>query len=163
MKTHGFLRKFLGKILIVFLCLMAFVQTSNSVKAAEHNNVITKFEVTTESGQTITAPIKKWEKFRVYGEFVLPNNQINENDTTVLTLPQEIVLAEGPLDFDLLDQDGEIVAHATVSPKRKITLTYTKYVEEHSDVKGRSYRRSKCDNYSHCDRCVGNYAATSKY
>ena len=78
--------------------------------------------------------------FRIYAEFELPDNVVKEGDTTTMTLP--IGFNTSPPDhFDIKDADDNLIAKATMHNENpaKIVLTFTKYVETHSGVKGKFY------------------------
>ena len=127
-------------ILVVLLSVMTFVSNAPKSEAAVQSDVITKFEVTDENGNPLTGEVEKWQKIRVYGTFKLPDNQVHEGDTTVLELPDQFKFGDGIAPFDLKDANGQVVAKAVPNPRnRTVTLTYTKYVETHSGVKGRFY------------------------
>ncbi len=74
--------------------------------------------------------------------FKLPNG-IHSGDTSTITLPDDFTF-NANLDFDVKSSDGHTVAKAHLDAATgKMTLTYTDYVESHSDITGKisgSYR-----------------------
>ncbi len=69
-------------------------------------------------------------------DFKLPNG-IHKGDTSTITLPSDFTF-NADLDFDVMSSDGNVVAKAHVDAATgKMTLTYTDYVESHSDITGK--------------------------
>ena len=68
--------------------------------------------------------------------FKLPNG-IHSGDTSTITLPDDFTF-NANLDFDVKSSDGHTVAKAHLDAATgKMTLTYTDYVESHSDITGK--------------------------
>ena len=108
-------------------------------RAAKEIDAITKFSITDKDGKPLNKPLQQWERFKINGTFTLPNNEVQEGDYTTITLPKELVL-EKSSDFDIVDKNGNVVARAAVDAEnRTLKLTYTKYVEDKSDIKGSFY------------------------
>lgn len=109
--------------------------------ATEVGNVITEARITDVDGNPFPAgaTIGAWQSFRIYAKFELPNYVVKEGDTTTLELPVGIDTAP-PDHFEIKDGD-QVIARATMHNDNpaKIVLTYTKYVEENSDVEGSFY------------------------
>ncbi|MFT4445184.1 Cna B-type domain-containing protein [Parvimonas sp. G1967] len=129
-------------IFLAFVMVFSIVLQSGITSHAEElsSNVITKAFVTDLEGNPITAPMDAWKAFRVNAEYALPNNQVKEGDTTTLTLPVGFA-PYAPFNFDIKDASNNIIANGKLvdeSPM-KVVLTYTKYAEEHSGVKGSFY------------------------
>lgn len=117
------------------------LQFDSITYATEVGNVITEAKITDVDGNEFAAGarIGAWQSFRLYAEFKLPNHVVKEGDTTTLELPVGIDTAP-PDHFDIKDGD-QVIARATMHNDNpaKIVLTYTKYVEEYSDVQGSFY------------------------
>ncbi|EGV08889.1 Cna protein B-type domain protein [Parvimonas sp. oral taxon 393 str. F0440] len=129
-------------IFLAFVMVFSIVLQSGITSHAEElsSNVITKAFVTDLEGNPITAPMDAWKAFRVNAEYALPNNQVKEGDTTTLTLPVGFA-PSAPFNFEIKDASNNIIANGKLvdeSPM-KVVLTYTKYAEEHSGVKGSFY------------------------
>ncbi len=102
-------------------------------------DVITSMQVTDLSGKPLTGSVSQWDSFRINAEFKIPNNIVKEGDTSTIKLPKEIKF-DGNLNFEVKDPLGNIVANAVIdSVSKTVTLTYTNYVESHSDVQGRFF------------------------
>ena len=68
--------------------------------------------------------------------FKLPNG-IHKGDTSTITLSSDFTF-NANLDFDVMSSDGHTVAKAHLDAATgKMTLTYTDYVESHSDITGK--------------------------
>ena len=120
---------------------------SSAANAKEWNDVITEMYVTNKDGNPIPPKgVQMWETFQVHVKFSLPNNTFNEGDTTTITLPETLRFPEWT-DFEVKDSKDKVVAHAKINPTTKtITLTYTKYPSEHSDVLGELFFYAAVDH-----------------
>lgn len=108
-------------------------------RAAKEIDAITKFSITDHNGKPLDKPLQQWERFKINGQFKLPNNNVHEGDYTTFKITENLVFVPIP-DFDIKDQNGQVVAHATVdATNRTLKLTYTKYVENKSDITGSFY------------------------
>ncbi|MCR8968091.1 Ig-like domain-containing protein, partial [Streptococcus zalophi] len=132
------------KLLKVF-ALMALVVTTFSfirgthVDAADHDNVITSMSLTSESGGPLPDPIEQWTNFRINADFALPDNTVVAGDTTTIQLPPELTFPQTTA-FEVKDADGNLVANAVIHPDTKqVVLTYTDYVETHSNITGKLF------------------------
>ncbi len=133
----------LSFLLVFAMICSVLLPFSNKSNAKEvEGDVIKKASVTDAEGNPFKPgqKIGAWQPFRVYAEFELPDNVVKENDTTTMELP--IGFNTSPPDhFDIKDADGQLIAHAKLYNQNpaKIVLTYTKYAETHSGVKGKFY------------------------
>ena len=131
-------------ILLAFVMFCSIVlQFDNVVYAKEvEGDVIKNASVTKVDGSPFKQgeKIGAWVPFRISAEFELPDNVVKENDTTTMELPIGFDTAP-PDHFDIKDADGKLIAKATMYNQNpaKIVLTYTKYAETHSGVKGKFY------------------------
>ncbi|MFT4452564.1 Cna B-type domain-containing protein, partial [Parvimonas sp. G1425] len=132
----------LSFLLVFAMICSVLLPFSNRSNAKEvEGDVIKKASVTDADGNPFKPgqKIGAWQPFRIYAEFELPDNVVKENDTTTMTLP--IGFNTSPPDhFDIKDGD-KVIAHAKMYNQNpaKIVLTYTKYAETHSGVKGKFY------------------------
>lgn len=108
-------------------------------RAAKEIDAITKFSITDHNGKPLDKPLQQWERFKINGQFKLPNNNVHEGDYTTFKITENLVFVPIP-GFDIKDQNGQVVARATVdATNRTLKLTYTKYVENKSDITGNFY------------------------
>lgn len=137
----------IGKLAItVLLTILSLGLLFKQVKAAGVDNVITSMSITDGSGNPLTHNLDKWETFRINANFALPNNTVNEGDTTTVTLPSSLKFSDTK-PFAIKDSQGNIVANATIdSGSGTVTLTYTKYAEEHSDITGSFFLYAMVDH-----------------
>ena len=101
------------------------------------DDVITEMRITDGDGKPIPSKgVEMWQSFRVYAKFQLKNNTVNEGDTTTIKLPDSLRFPD-EIEFDVKDSKGEVVARAKINATAKtVTLKYTKYPSQHSDVSG---------------------------
>lgn len=106
---------------------------------AVQNGVITKIEAQTYNGSGPQGDTGQWDVFRLYAEFALPNGTVHAGDTTTITLQEELKFNQTS-SFEIKDGNGNVVANAEINGGAKtITLTYTDYVENNSDITGNFY------------------------
>ena len=142
MKKKTTLQKATFFFLVFFMLCGMFIPTQdgNMVYAAElQSNVITGASITDLSNQPITNPIGAWKPFRIHANYVLPNNKVHTGDTTTLALPVGFAAAQ-PFTFEV-KAGSDLVAKGKIIDGNpvKIVLTYTDYVETHSNVQGSFY------------------------
>ena len=100
------------------------------------NSAITSLEALLKDGSGPVGDVDQWQVFRLNAEFKLPDLTVHEGDTTVITLPEKLKFNQ-TTEFDIKDGSSNVVAHAVIDGGTKtITLTYTDYTENHSDVSG---------------------------
>ena len=79
---------------------------------------------------------------------IWPEKNVKAGDTTVVTVPDALMITSD--NFEIRDVNtNEIIAHATVdAAKKSISLTYTDYVEKHSDTNGSFFFYARIDSKS---------------
>ena len=142
-------KKIRSWIQILILCLGVILQSFaplTQVRAAEYNDVITSVGVENRSGEALTQGLDIWQEFRLTADFVLPDNTVHEGDTTTLQLPSEITFSNSS-DIELRDASNNLVATGRLDAASKtITLTYTKFVENNSGVRGKFFVYVRVDH-----------------
>lgn len=142
-------KKIRSWIQILILCLGVILQSFaplTQVHATEYNNVITSVGVENKSGEALTQGLDIWQEFRLTADFVLPDNTVHEGDTTTLQLPSEIAFSNSS-DIELRDASSNLVATGRLDAASKtITLTYTKFVENNSGVRGEFFVYVRVDH-----------------
>ena len=142
-------KKIRSWIQILILCLGVILQSFaplTQVHATEYNDVITSVGVENRSGKALTQGLDIWQEFRLTADFVLPDNTVHEGDTTTLQLPSEITFSNSS-DIELRDASNNLVATGRLDAASKtITLTYTKFVENNSGVRGKFFVYVRVDH-----------------
>ena len=142
-------KKIRSWIQILILCLGVILQSFaplTQVHATEYNDVITNVGVENKSGEALTQGLDIWQEFRLTADFVLPDNTVHEGDTTTLQLPSEITFSNSS-DIELRDASNNLVATGRLDADSKtITLTYTKFVENNSGVRGKFFVYVRVDH-----------------
>ena len=134
------IKRSLSIFLVVTMVFSIILHAKITAHADEvHSNVITKANITDLEGKPITEPMPAWKAFRINAEYELPNNQVKEGDTTTLTLPKGFSPAS-PFKFEI-KAGNDVVANGKIvdGNPAKVVITYTKYAQEHSHVKGSFY------------------------
>ena len=137
------MKKCLSFLLVFTMICSSLVPFGNKTYAKEvEGDVITEARVTDGEGNPFKPGQKvgAYQGFKIYAKFKLPDNVVKENDTVTMTLPIGIDTAP-PDHFDIKDADNNLIAKAQMYNENpaKIVLTFTKYVETHSGVKGEFY------------------------
>ena len=103
------------------------------------NNVITGASLTDTNGNPFTYQIGAWHPFRINVQYNLPNNTVHAGDTTTMTLPVGFSPAQ-PFQFEV-KAGNDVVANGKIidGNPAKVVLTYTSYVDTHSDIQGSFY------------------------
>ena len=130
-------------IFLVLICLggagSALASDAQGKTQAVQNGVITKIEAQTHDGSGPQGNTGQWDVFRLYAEFALPNGTIHAGDITTMKLPDKLKFNQTS-SFEIKDAGGNVVANATIDGGTKtLTLTYTEFVENNSDITGSFY------------------------
>lgn len=136
------MKKCLSFLLVFTMICSSLVPFGNKTYAKEVEGDIIKNASVTDVNGTPFKPGQKigaWQPFRIYAEFELPDNVVKENDTVTMTLP--IGFNTSPPETFQIKDGEEVIANAKMYNQNpaKIVLTFTKYVETHSGVKGKFY------------------------
>ena len=141
------------------LFLLTAVLTLSLTKTAAETPVVTvsgKFvdtinniNVTSENGGNIEDGVGKWQNFRINANYDLAGKNVKAGDTTDISISDPLIISSQS--FEIRDtQTNQIIAHATVDKdNKKISLTYTDYVENHSDTNGSFYFYAQVDYKKH--------------
>ena len=151
-------KKKLGIFSIMLFVLTAILALSLTRTAAETPAVtvsgkfvdtINNINVTSENGGNIEDGVGKWQNFRINANYDLAGKNVKAGDTTDISISDPLIISSQS--FDIRDtQTNQIIAHATVDKdNKKISLTYTDYVENHSDTNGSFYFYAQVDYKKH--------------
>ena len=152
-------KKKLG-IFSILLCVMTAIFALSLTKIAAETPAVTvsgKFvdtikniQVLSEKGGSIDSPIGQWDKFRIAADFDLTGKNVKAGDTTELLLSDPLIIATQSFDITTTTEPKQVIAHGLVDKdNKKLTLTYTDYVEKLSDVTGDFYFYSEIDYTKH--------------
>ena len=124
----------------------AFAENTTSGKTVD---TITSLNITNEKGGNIDKDLQQWVTFRLNANYDLTDKDVKAGDTTVVDL-SELLYIESE-NFEIRDKNtNEVIANAKIDETKKhIVLTYTDYVEKHSDTKGSFYVYTRVDFQKH--------------
>ena len=151
-------KKKLGIFSIMLFVLTTILALSLTRTAAETPTVtvsgkfvdtINNINVTSENGGNIEDGVGKWQNFRINANYDLAGKNVKAGDTTDISISDPLIISSQS--FEIRDtQTNQIIAHATVDKdNKKISLTYTDYVENHSDTNGSFYFYAQVDYKKH--------------
>lgn len=144
------------------LCLLAILFTLGLNKSSAETptvsitgkfaDTITSVNVTNNEGGDLTWELEQWATFRINATYDLAGKNVKAGDTTVVTVPDALMITSDS--FEIRDVNtNEIIAHATVdAAKKSISLTYTDYVEKHSDTNGSFFFYARIDFLKHPEK-----------
>ena len=144
------------------LCLLATLftlglnrlsaETSTVSVTGKFADTITSVNVTNNEGGDLTWELEQWATFRINATYDLAGKTVKEGDTTVVTVPDALIISSDS--FEIRDiNTNEVIAHATVdAAKKSISLTYTDYVEKHSDTNGSFFFYARIDFQKHPEK-----------
>ena len=126
-----------------------FAETPEVSVTGKFVDAITDVKVVNNEGGDLNWDLAQWATFRINANFDLSGKDVKAGDTTVMTVPDALVVTSQP--FEIRDiNTNEIIAYAKVNAENKsISLTYTDYVEKHSDTNGSFFFYSRVDFKKH--------------
>ena len=112
-------------------------------------DTITIVNVTNNEGGNLNWDLAQWATFRINATYDLAGKNVKAGDQTVVTVPDALMITSDS--FEIRDiNTNEVIAHATVdATNKKLTLTYTNYVETHSDTNGSFFFYARIDFKKH--------------
>ena len=147
------------RIIAFFVCILTtllslgysntFAETPEVSVSGKFVDTIQNVKVTNNEGGVLDWELKQWATFRINANFDLTGKDVKTGDTTVMTVPDALVI--NTQSFEIRDiNTNEIIAYAKVNAENKsISLTYTDYVEKHSDTNGSFFFYSRVDFKKH--------------
>ena len=147
------------KIFSFVLCLVAmlFALGLNRTSAETHGvtvsgkwvDTISNIQVSNNEGGNLDWELGQWATFRINATYDLAGKNVKAGDQTTVTVPDALIITSDS--FEIRDiNTNEIIAHATVDAEnKKLTLTYTDYVEKHSDTNGSFFFYARIDFKKH--------------
>ncbi|PGO19340.1 hypothetical protein CN984_30485, partial [Bacillus cereus] len=133
-------------MILLLLCNSIITVFPTKTSAETLDNVIKNIYVTKENG---TKPIDNGysmsQTVRVNVDWEIENGSAKSGDTFSFNLPK-ILIINKQLDFDIKDPNGDVIAKGHADRwGHKVTVTFTDYVEKHSNIKGTMFILSKFD------------------
>ena len=124
----------------------AFAENTTSGKTVD---TITSLNITNDKGGNLDEDLQQWVTFRLNANYDLTDKNVKAGDTTTVDL-SELLYIESD-NFEIRDENtNEVIANAKIDETKKhIVLTYTDYVEKHSDTKGSFYVYTRVDFQKH--------------
>ena len=147
------------KIFSFVLCLVAMLfalglnrtsaETPGVTVSGKLVDTIKNIKVTNNEGGNLDWELQQWATFRINADYDLSGKNVKAGDSTVVTVPDALMITN--TSFKIRDiNTNEIIANAEVSPDNKsITITYTDYVEKHSDTSGNFFFYARIDFKKH--------------
>ena len=125
-------------LMTLSLLMVSFTLFSKIVNAetSKKVDVITDVKVQNNDGGDLTAPLGRYDTFRLNAKFALEGKNVKAGDTTEVVIASPIDIKSQ--DFEIKDSiTGKLIANAKVDATTgKIVLTFTKFVEEKNDISG---------------------------
>ena len=135
--------------IFVFSLNKTFAETPEVSVTGKFADTITIVNVTNNEGGDLNWDLEQWATFRINATYDLAGKNVKAGDQTTVTVPDALIITSDS--FEIRDiNTNEIIAHATVDAEnKKLTLTYTDYVEKHSDTNGSFFFYSRIDFKKH--------------
>ena len=147
------------KIFSFVLCLVAMLfalglnrtsaETPEVTVSGKLVDTISNVQVSNNEGGNLDWELGQWATFRINADFNLAGKNVKKGDTTDIIVPDALIITSQS--FEIRDVNtNEVIAHATVDKdNKKLSLTYTDYVEKHSDTKGSFFFYARIDFKKH--------------
>ena len=142
---------------LIFVLTTIFVFSLNKISAetpevsvsGKFVDTIQNIKVSNNEGGVLDWDLQQWATFRINADYDLSGKNVKAGDSTVVTVPDALMITN--TSFQILDiNTKEVIANAEVSPDNKsITITYTDYVEKHSDTSGSFFFYARIDFKKH--------------
>ena len=135
--------------IFVFSLNKAFAETPEVSVSGKFVDTIQNIKVSNNEGGVLDWDLQQWATFRINADYDLSGKNVKAGDSTVVTVPDALMITN--TSFQILDiNTKEVIANAEVSPDSKsITITYTDYVEKHSDTSGSFFFYARIDFKKH--------------
>ena len=135
--------------IFVFSLNKTFAETPEVSVSGKFVDTIQNVKVTNNEGGVLDWDLQQWATFRINADYDLSGKNVKAGDSTVITVPDALMITS--TSFKIRDiNTNEIIANADVNPDNKsITITYTDYVEKHSDTSGSFFFYARIDFKKH--------------
>ena len=135
--------------IFVFSLNKTFAETPEVSVSGKFVDTIQNVKVSNNEGGDLNWDLQQWATFRINADYNLSGKNVKAGDSTVVTVPDALMITTSS--FPIRDLNtNEVIANAKVSPDNKsITITYTDYVEKHSDTSGSFFFYARIDFKKH--------------
>ena len=135
--------------IFVFSLNKTFAETPEVSVSGKFVDTIQNVKVSNNEGGVLDWELQQWATFRINADYDLSGKNVKAGDSTVVTVPDALMITS--TSFKIRDiNTNEIIANADVNPDNKsITITYTDYVEKHSDTSGSFFFYARIDFKKH--------------
>ncbi len=135
--------------IFVFSLNKTFAETPEVSVSGKFVDTIQNVKVSNNEGGDLNWDLQQWATFRINADYDLSGKNVKAGDSTVVTVPDALMITS--TSFKIRDiNTNEIIANADVNPDNKsITITYTDYVEKHSDTSGNFFFYARIDFKKH--------------
>ena len=135
--------------IFVFSLNKTFAETPEVSVTGKFVDTIQNVKVSNNEGGVLDWDLQQWATFRINADYDLSGKNVKAGDSTIVTVPDALMITS--TSFKILDVNtNEVIANADVNPDNKsITITYTDYVEKHSDTKGSFFFYARIDFKKH--------------
>ena len=135
--------------IFVFSLNKTFAETPGVSVTGKFVDTIKNVKVSNNEGGNLDWELGQWATFRINADYDLAGKNVKAGDTTEITVPDALIITSDS--FDIKDiNTNQVIAHATVDKdNKKLSLTYTDYVENHSDTNGKFYFYARIDFKKH--------------
>ena len=135
--------------IFVFSLNKTFAETPEVSVSGKFVDTIQNIKVSNNEGGVLDWELKQWATFRLNADFDLSGKNVKAGDQTIITVPDAIIINSDNIEIKDINTN-EIIAHAKVSADNKsISLTYTDYVEKHSNTHGSFFFYARVDFKKH--------------
>ena len=138
--------------IFVFSLNKTFAETPEVSVSGKFVDTIQNVKVSNNEGGDLNWDLQQWATFRINADYDLSGKNVKAGDSTVVTVPDALMITSAS--FKIRDiNTNEIIANADVNPDNKsITITYTDYVEKHSDTSGNFFFYARIDFKKHPEK-----------
>lgn len=135
--------------IFLFSLNKTFAETPEVSVSGKFVDTIQNVKVSNNEGGDLNWDLQQWATFRINADYDLSGKNVKAGDSTVITVPDALMITSSS--FQILDiNTKEVIANAKVNPDNKsITITYTDYVEKHSDTSGSFFFYARIDFKKH--------------
>ena len=132
-------------VIISLTLTKASAEVSESASASKNVDTITSLNITNDKGGNLDEELEQWATFRLNANYDLSGKDVKAGDTTIVDLSDSLYIESE--NFEIRDENtNEVIANAKIDETKKhIVLTYTDYVEKHSDTTGSFFVYTRID------------------